>query len=190
MVTTSWITVLLASMLSAGSAAAETSGGRPAEPDEAAQVRGNSEFAFDLYGRLRGRDGNVFFSPYSISSALAMTYAGARGQTAAQMATTLHFPCRRPAASEFRGRYRPGQGPLEAPSCTWPTRCGDSRASTSCPTSGDHPGALRRGPRPPGLQSRPEKARGTINTWVEQQTHDKIKELLPRACSRPPRDWC
>ena len=50
MVTTRWITVLLASMLSAGSAAAETSRGRPAEPDEAAQVRGNSEFAFDLYG--------------------------------------------------------------------------------------------------------------------------------------------
>jgi hypothetical protein len=60
MVTMTWIAVLLASALSALSAAAETSGGQVADPDESAQVRGNSEFAFDLYGRLRARDGNVF----------------------------------------------------------------------------------------------------------------------------------
>ena len=49
-------------------------------------------FAFDLYARLRARDGNVFFSSYSISNALAMTYAGARGPTATQMAAALRFP--------------------------------------------------------------------------------------------------
>ena len=52
---------------------------------------GNSAFAFDLYQALRNKDGNLFYSPYSISLALAMTYAGARGETAQQMASALHF---------------------------------------------------------------------------------------------------
>ncbi|NJN68230.1 MAG: serpin family protein [Chloroflexaceae bacterium] len=56
-----------------------------------ALVAGNTAFAFDLYQVLRQQDGNLFYSPYSISAALAMTYAGARGPTANQMETTLHF---------------------------------------------------------------------------------------------------
>ena len=54
-------------------------------------VRGNSAFAFDLYQNLRDNNGNLFYSPYSISLALAMTYAGARGETEHQMAETLRF---------------------------------------------------------------------------------------------------
>src|SRR5947209_16237467 len=60
-------------------------------PEQAAVVKGNNEFALELYGRLRSREGNLFFSPESISTALAMTYAGARGPTAEEMAKTLHF---------------------------------------------------------------------------------------------------
>src|SRR5713101_1237653 len=59
--------------------------------DKEAVVKGNNEFAFDLYAKLRDQQGNLFFSPESISTALAMTYAGARGETADQMAKTLHF---------------------------------------------------------------------------------------------------
>src|SRR6266446_7698336 len=54
-------------------------------------VQGNNEFALDLYARLAKKEGNVVFSPYSVSNALAMTYAGARGETAEQMAKVLHF---------------------------------------------------------------------------------------------------
>ncbi|HME57101.1 MAG TPA: serpin family protein, partial [Terracidiphilus sp.] len=54
-------------------------------------VESNNAFAIELYGQLRNQDGNLFFSPESISTALAMTYAGARGDTAAEMAKTLHF---------------------------------------------------------------------------------------------------
>src|SRR3954447_11092586 len=61
-----------------------------AEP-KADVVRGNNRFAFDLYGQLGKGPGNLFVSPYSISTALAMTYAGARGETAEQMAKVLHF---------------------------------------------------------------------------------------------------
>src|SRR5437879_4052180 len=55
-------------------------------------VQGNTEFALDLYARLAQDKGNLFFSPYSLSSALAMTYDGARGNTAAEMQKVLHFP--------------------------------------------------------------------------------------------------
>ena len=54
-------------------------------------VRGNNEFALALYGRLASGAGNRFISPFSVSCALAMTYSGARGQTAAQIASALHF---------------------------------------------------------------------------------------------------
>jgi len=60
--------------------------------DVQAVVNGNTDFAVSLYQHLATQDGNLFFSPYSISSALAMTYARARGQTQAQMREALHFP--------------------------------------------------------------------------------------------------
>ena len=64
----------------------------PVSPAVQKVVQGNRAFAADLYAQLRSQPGNLFFSPYSISTALAMTYAGARAETALQMAKTLHFP--------------------------------------------------------------------------------------------------
>ena len=52
---------------------------------------GNTQFAFDIYQQIQSQPGNLFYSPYSISSALAMTYAGAEGSTAEEMAATLRF---------------------------------------------------------------------------------------------------
>lgn len=54
-------------------------------------VQGNNAFAMKMYRELGVSDGNLFFSPYSISSALGMTYAGARGTTAKEMKSALHF---------------------------------------------------------------------------------------------------
>src|SRR5262249_52750945 len=75
------------------SAAAVDAHAQPAKlnADTAVVVKGNNAFALDLYRKLAAEPGNVFFSPYSISNALAMTFAGARGETAMQMTQTLHF---------------------------------------------------------------------------------------------------
>ena len=54
-------------------------------------VEGSNQFALDLYQQLRSEEGNLFFSPSSISTALAMTRAGAAGETEAEMAQTSHF---------------------------------------------------------------------------------------------------
>ena len=59
--------------------------------DLAGLINANSAFSFDLFHALRERDGNLFYSPHSISLALSMTYAGAGGRTASQMADTLRF---------------------------------------------------------------------------------------------------
>jgi serine protease inhibitor len=59
-------------------------------------IQGNNVFAFDLYGKLKSREGNLFFSPLSISTCLGMTYAGARGETEKQMAQVLHFGTNQP----------------------------------------------------------------------------------------------
>ncbi len=54
-------------------------------------VDGNNQFAFDLYQVLQLENQNLFYSPYSISMALAMTYAGARGDTGLEMAQALKY---------------------------------------------------------------------------------------------------
>ncbi|MRR16650.1 MAG: serpin family protein [Deltaproteobacteria bacterium] len=54
-------------------------------------VQGNTAYAVQLYRELGAKEGNLFFSPYSVSSALGMTYAGARGNTEKEMKDVLHF---------------------------------------------------------------------------------------------------
>ena len=69
----------------------EANAQKDANPDLKAIANGNNQFACDLYHRLQAAKGNLFFSPNSISTALAMTYGGAKADTAQQMATVLHF---------------------------------------------------------------------------------------------------
>ena len=147
-------------------------------------VEGNRRFALDLYGRLRQQPGNRFFSPSSISTALAMAYAGARGETARQMAAALHFtlpPERLHAAFGALTRRDGGKAPeLAAANALWgqeglPFRPDFRRLVEANYGPGLHTVDFR---------GDTEAARQTINTWVEHQTRGEIKDLLgPSALS-------
>jgi serpin B len=183
---TRWIAVLLAGVLAAG--ASEASAGKPAEPDEVALVRGNNEFAFDLYARLRATDGNVFFSPYSISSALAMTQAGARGPTARQMSGTLRFPTdgdrlHRAFATVARDVIGGARGGVELHIANglW-TQTGLPILPAFQATVTN---LYRAEVTPLDFMRAPETARMRINAWVEQQTRDRIKDLVPEDVIKP-----
>jgi serpin B len=60
--------------------------------DVPAVVESNNRLAFDLYGQLRNKDGNLFFSPVAVTTALALTSAGARSETLEEMTRVLHLP--------------------------------------------------------------------------------------------------
>jgi serpin B len=148
-------------------------------------VEGNNRFALDLNERLRSCQGNVFFSPSSISMALAMAYAGASGRTEAEMAKTLHFAIP-------RGQLHDAMGALQS---SW--RTSDKKAGFRLHLANRLWGqegyeflpeflAVTREKYGAELArldfaQKSEEARQTINQWVEQQTEDKIRDLIPRA---------
>jgi serpin B len=149
--------------------------------DKAAVVAGNTDLAADLYGKLRGEQGNLFFSPYSISTALAMTYAGARGNTAVQMEKTLHFPVGQdrlhPAFAALLQESR-GQGKdyqLHVVNALWGQK-GYAFNMDFLQTTRDHYGARL---HEVNYHDDVEGSRRTVNAWVEKETQGKIKDLLP-----------
>jgi serpin B len=151
-----------------------------ATADRAAVVEGNNAFAIDLYGQLRTQSGNLFFSPESISTDLAMTYAGARGDTAAEMAKTLHFtlPPQRlhPAMGGLLGDLNaPHDGyKLRVANALWAQQGYTFLDDFLKLTNSDYGAGFKQ----VDFKDATEAARLTINQWVEQQTDNKIKDLL------------
>jgi serpin B len=145
---------------------------------------GHNAFGFDLYRQLRADSGNLFFSPYSIAQVLTMISAGARGQTLQQMAQTLHsaLPQERlhRAANgldqELVGRSAQQDGfQLESANSIWGQR-GDTFLPEFLDVLAIHYGA---GLRLLDFRAASEGARTIINDTIAQQTHDKIKDVLP-----------
>jgi serpin B len=151
-----------------------------APTDRAAAVEGNNAFAVELYGQLRNQSGNLFFSPESISIALAMTYAGARGGTASEMAKTLHFtlPPERlhPAIGAILGDLNATHNgyELRVANALWAQKDYKFTADFSNLMKTDYGAGFNL----VDFRAAPEAARLTINKWVEQKTEEKIKDLL------------
>ncbi len=158
--------------------------------DTGALVDGNSEFAFDLYQAIRERDGNLFYSPYSISLALAMTYAGARGETEQQMADTLRFllpqgrlhPAFNALDLELASRGEGAEGKdgegfrLNIVNALWGQE-DYTFLEEYLDVLAENYGA---GLRLMDFVNAPEESRVTINDWVSEQTEGKIEDLIPQ----------
>ena len=176
--------------------------GRPrrAEEEYRRLARSSNSFAWSLYGRLRAQEGNMFYSPLSLHTALTMTYAGARGQTQERMQGVLRVP-------EVRGGPPGRDGEMITGFAYWPaarlhkTYAGLLKALTP-PKKAKY--ELRvanalwgqkgytwrkefiditKNSYGAGLRevdfSKAAEAAGKINKWVEQQTKNKIKKLIP-----------
>jgi serpin B len=159
--------------------------------DVRALAAGNTAFALDLYRQLleEAGDENLFYSPYSLSVALAMTYAGAEGETAEQMAEALHLALPEPQLHAAfnrldlllasRGEGAEGKDDqgfrLNVVNALWGQRDYEFLAGF-LDTLAENYGA---GLRTLDFASDPEGARKTINAWVEDQTEGRIEDLIP-----------
>jgi serpin B len=173
--------VVLPLVVGCGVDAAPVPAADKADRTEAAQ--GNNAFALDLYGHLRARPGNLFFSPHSIRTALGMTYAGARGQTAAEMARALHFnlpperlhPALGALVRDLSGTDKKRGYQLNIANALWAQKDYTFLPEFLKLIHDQYHAALEE----LDFAGNTEQARKTINDWVEKQTQDKIKDLLP-----------
>ena len=145
-------------------------------------VEGNNQFALDLYQRLGQKPGNKFFSPYSISTALGMTYAGAKGQTAQEMASTLHFNLKNeqlhPAFGDLIGKLqgvnKKRDFQLTTANSLWGNLNLNLNANFLRITQTDYQAGFQL----VDFINDSEGVRKKINGWVEDKTNNKIKDLL------------
>jgi len=168
------------------------------ETDREVIVRANNKFGLELYAKLCSKDKNLFFSPYSISTALAMAYAGARNQTQKQMSEVLHFPAgsdstscdakeaaeewdkRRLAAAfgailkDLNKRARKGGYELSIANALWGQKGHKFLDEFIELTKTEYDGAFNT----VDFVRAAESARKIINSWAAKKTKDKIKNLI------------
>jgi serpin B len=159
------------------------------EADIETLVAGNNSFALDLYQKLRTHEGNLFYSPYSISLALGMTYAGARSETEVQMADVLHFelpqarlhPAFNALEQELaeRGETDSEDGQplqLDIANAAWVQQTYPFQQEFLDLLARNYGAGIRLG----DFLTQAESIRQDINTWVSDQTHGKIENLIPQ----------
>ena len=174
------LTILAGGIFGAGKISKDE---KKAKIDTQTVVAGNSDFAFELYQQLRETEGNLFFSPYSISTALALTYAGARDDTEKQMAETLGFDLRQDLFHVTFGKLqkqlneqgKKGDYQLSVANALWLQKDYELLKEFIDLNKTHYDAGLSR----VDFKKQAEKARKTINEWVEKKTNQKIKNLIP-----------
>ncbi|MCK9578862.1 MAG: serpin family protein [Methanoregula sp.] len=150
----------------------------------------SNQFAFDLYSKIQkseNEDRNIFFSPFSISSALAITYEGAKGKTADEIRSVFHFPS---DTATLRKGYAGLDAIINSGDAAYSLRTANALwAEKTYPFLSEYTGTAEQyyGAKTTNLDfiGQPEASRITINQWVEEQTNDKIKDLLPAGTIDP-----
>ncbi|MGA2914724.1 MAG: serpin family protein [Sedimentisphaerales bacterium] len=148
------------------------------------QVAANNDFAFSLYSKLNNsqKASNLFFSPYSISTALAMVYAGAGGETKKQMAETLHFTLSNDNLHRIFGDLQreliggdKSDYQLLLANALWCQK-GEPFLKEFLDLIQSYYGAAV---KQLDFVKEAEQSRKTINLWVEGKTNNKIKDIIP-----------
>jgi serpin B len=161
--------------------------GESALTEEDATVRGNTAFAAALYRKLAQAEGNLFFSPHSISTALAMTWGGARGRTADQMAEVLHF-----GGGDAHAGFERLAGQIEKAKSKGEIEI--AIANSIWPQEGyaflpEYVALLKKRygvtVTPVDYGTAAEAARAKINAWVAEKTRENIQNLIPRGVLTP-----
>lgn len=153
----------------------------PPPPPPPALAAANADFDFAMYGALRSKPGNLFFSPPSMRQALGIAYLGARGSTATEMSSALHFDADRAksaasAKDEIAGwQSARGESQLAIANRLWADQGFAMNADFLNLANGAYGSAVER----VDFSHSPNPSRLTINAWVQKQTNDKIKDLLP-----------
>ena len=149
-------------------------------------VEGNNKFAFQLFHQVQGSTtGNQFYSPFSISTALAMVYGGARNETALQMSQTLNFPLN----DKFHGEYKhllgklhdgaDGKIKLNIANGLWAQKDFKFLDSYFNLVKQNYNSELKNVDFKDNAER--EATRRDINSWVEKNTNDKIKNILSQS---------
>ncbi len=139
-----------------------------------------NQFGFDIYLELHDGSKNVFISPYSIFTALSMTYEGARGNTAIEMANVLHLPdndtARRGSFARIQNKMNGSEDyELSSPNKIWPDVDYPFLESFIDIIKDYYYGGIEY----QDYSNDPEGSRKEINCWVENQTNQRIKDLIP-----------
>jgi serpin B len=160
-----------------------------ASPEVVAEVAaGFNTFGVELYREIAAAPGDQVISPASVAVALAMTHAGARGDTAKEMEAALHVT--RPAAdlhaavgTMLTSWNAPGEAPEHAPPRAELSVANRLFGEATMPYEAPFLETTRTVFAAPldsvDFKGAHEAARIKINDWVEAQTHDRIQELLP-----------
>lgn len=151
------------------------------EPDKQHVGRSSNVFAFDLYKQLSGKDRNLFFSPYSISSALAMTYTGAQGHTREEMAEVFGYYNKNTdhargyqALKKHLDSLNQDDLQLHLANSLW-CQQNYNFQQDFLDINQEYFGA---GIRQVDFKRRYRQIRKQINQWVEKQTNQKIQDLI------------
>lgn len=172
-------TLIVAGMLTLGSTLSHAA----AVPDAAAIARANNAFAADLYGQLKSGDGNLFFSPYSISLAFGMAGAGAGGSTAGQMGRVLHLDGSLAEATVAQGELQSLLNAIQSEGNIQLTIANSIWPEQTYPFRQDYLTLLdehfKVSVSPCDFRGQPGIERKRINQWVEDHTSDRIKDLMP-----------
>ncbi|KYK25776.1 MAG: hypothetical protein AYK23_03740 [Candidatus Proteinoplasmatales archaeon SG8-5] len=150
-------------------------------------VESSNEFSFEMYRELIDGDENVFFSPYSITTALGMAYEGARGQTAEEMAAVLGLPTDNQTRWDLMYSYQgyfnldSGSYDLSTANAYWLRQGADMLEAYGAAIESYY---LAHGEELDFVGD-PEGSRKTINTWVEEQTNGSIEDLIPQGAIDP-----